>query len=142
MQPPASGRHLLQSGSNADNITSNLGVNTAQNVRVNLTVSVPFEDRNNVTAIVQSAINSGQVARGLLEAGKPPATRPRFLPLQGRGRGSEIGRMVSVFQGQGLNPDCRSRIQRVLLAKKVTQMQKDASWLSTTLSEPTRFRCL
>lgn len=80
--PPgsATGRRLLQS--NPDNITvnlasppppgvnANIGVNTAQNVQVNLTVSVPFEDRNNVSAIVQSAINTGQVRRGLQEAGK------------------------------------------------------------------------
>lgn len=79
----ATGRKLLQS--NPDGITSNLSssgvtagitVNTTQNVQVNLTVQVPYEDRNNVTGIVQSAINSGQVRRGLQEAGGPPSPVP------------------------------------------------------------------
>lgn len=77
--PPASGRRLLQSSSNPDNITSDLGggvsasiaVDTSSDVLVNLTVQVPYADRNNVTSIVQNAIDSGQVRRGLIEAGEP-----------------------------------------------------------------------
>jgi len=46
-----------------------LQVRSQQNVQVNLTVAVPYEDQNNVSAIVDSAINSGQIRRGLQEAG-------------------------------------------------------------------------
>lgn len=68
--PASSGRRLAQAASpSADNITASLSVASQQNVQVNLTVAVPFQDRNNVTAIVQDAINSGQVRRGLQESG-------------------------------------------------------------------------
>lgn len=73
--PSSTGRRLRQA--NSDNITNgvqndvnaNITVDT-QNVSVSLTVLVPFQDSNNASAVVQSAINSGQVRRGLQEAGE------------------------------------------------------------------------
>lgn len=74
MQPPSpssTGRRLTQAAApSSDNITANLGVSTNQNVQVNITVSVPYEDRNNASAIAQAAITSGQIRRGLQEAGR------------------------------------------------------------------------
>lgn len=74
---PAAGRKLLQS--NSDGITSTVGtqnqtatldVTTQDNIRVSVIVNVLPQDRNNLTAIVNSAINDGQVRRGLQEAGQ------------------------------------------------------------------------
>ena len=68
--PSSTGRRLTQAASpNSDNITANLGVSSNENVQVNITVSVPYADRNNASAIAQAAITSGQIRRGLQEAG-------------------------------------------------------------------------
>ena len=80
-QPPSpstsTGRRLTQAAtSDSDNITANLGVSTNQNVQVNITVSVPYQDSNNASAIAQAAITSGQIRRGLQEAGLSPCTSP------------------------------------------------------------------
>ena len=68
-QSPA-GRRLLQANNSSSGISANLEISITQNLEVNLTVQVPFADRNNVTGIVDDAVNSGEVRRGLQEAGE------------------------------------------------------------------------
>ena len=56
--PSPSARHLLQTASNATGLD------------VNVTITAPASDVNNITALVQQAVSSGQVQQELRQAGR------------------------------------------------------------------------
>ena len=63
----AAGRRLLANSGSADStVTAELaGSNGQQHVEVNLTIQAPTADLSNITALLQDAINSGQLASAL-----------------------------------------------------------------------------